>query len=425
MENELDHLTGQRPFHLLTLAADSKAGLREAARQRYQQISQNNTTLAAVSQSLRRENGRSSAPWRAAAVAADPAEALAHLEAWQQQDALLWQITAPAPPRLAFLFTGHGAQYAGMGHNLYQTAPVFRQAMEECEKALRPFLNHSLYDILYHPDHAPRLLNSMTHAQAALFALAYGLTRVWHSLGVQPAAVMGHSLGEYVAAAVAGVFSLTDAARLIATRSRLMDAITETGQMAVIFAEEALVAQAIAPFADEVAIAVINGEANVVISGRETAVQTILDRLKKERVRSRRLDVAQAAHSPLLDPVLSEFEAVAATIQYHDPDPRLTYISTVTGRPVAPGEVTNAVYWRRHLRQPVRFADAMQSLYATGHTHFLEIGPQPTLLGMGKRCLPADVGHWLPSLEKDKENWQVLLDSAATLYCQGIAITES
>jgi acyl transferase domain-containing protein len=169
----------------------------------------------------------------------------------------------------------------------------------------------------------------------------------------------------------------------------------------------------VAPLADDVAIAVINGPSNVVISGRKTAVQTIMAQLKEERIRSRPIDVAQAAHSPLLDPVLPQFEAIAATVQYHDPT--LELVSTVTGRMVEPGEVTNAAYWRRHLRLPVRFADAMHALYAAGYTHFLEIGPQPTLLGMGKRCLPPDTGHWLPSLEKGKDDWQLLRESAEYL----------
>lgn len=321
-------------------------------------------------------------------------------------------------PRLAFLFTGHGAQYPGMGRGLYEQSAVFRQAIEDCDEALRPYLDHPLPDILYHHELAPRLLDSMTYAQAGLFALEYGLARLWQSWGVWPTAVMGHSLGEYVAACVAGVFSLADAAKLVAARSRLMDSVEETGQMAVIFAGEEVVAQAVAPLAADVALAVINGSSNVVISGRKTAVQTIMAQLKEERIRSRPIDVAQAAHSPLLDPVLPEFEAIAATVQYHDP--RLALVSTVTGRMVEPGEVTNAAYWRRHLRLPVRFADAMQTLYTDGYTHFLEIGPQPTLLGMGKRCLPADTVtadavQWLPSLEKDKDDWQVLRESAEYL----------
>jgi acyl transferase domain-containing protein len=327
---------------------------------------------------------------------------------------------ANQPPRLAFLFTGHGAQYPGMGRGLYEQSAVFRQAIEECDEALRPYLDHPLPDVLYHPDLAPRLLDSMTYAQAGLFALEYGLARLWQSWGVWPTAVMGHSLGEYVAACVAGVFSLSDAAKLVAARSRLMDSVEETGQMAVIFAGEEVVAQAVAPLADDVAIAVINGPSNVVISGRQTAVQTIMARLKEERIRSRPIDVAQAAHSPLLNPVLPEFEAIAATVQYHDPT--LALVSTVTGQMVEPGEVTNAVYWRRHLRLPVRFADAMQTLHAAGYTHFLEIGPQPTLLGMGKRCLPADTDaiQWLASLDKDKDDWQALAASATELGIEAL-----
>jgi hypothetical protein len=215
-------------------------------------------------------------------------------------------------------------------------------------------------------------MDKMTYAQPALFALEYALGVLWRSWGIEPAVVMGHSVGEYAAACLAGVFSLEDGLKLVATRGRLMDSLPQTGEMVAVLADEARVAAAVAPYANQAAIAVVNGPQNLVISGTSEAIQAIVEQLTAEQLKTRRLAIAQAAHSPLLDPILDEFERIAAEVRYSPP--RLGLISCTTGKLVATNEVTNAAYWRRHLRQPVQFAKSMETLHQQGYRLFVEWG---------------------------------------------------
>ncbi|MCA9972771.1 MAG: polyketide synthase dehydratase domain-containing protein, partial [Anaerolineales bacterium] len=208
--------------------------------------------------------------------------------------------------------------------------------------------------------------------------------------------------------------------KLIAERGRLMQALPRDGAMAALFTAEERVRAALAPHAAEVSIAAVNGPANVVISGVETAVQAIIDALAAEGVKARRLVVSHAFHSPLMAPMLDMFEAVAATVTYNRP--RIGLISNVSGALVRGDEVSSAAYWRAHVRQAVRFQQGLEALHAQGVELFVEVGPHPTLLGMGRRILPADAGVWLPSLRRDKGDWLELLGSLAGLYAAGVDV---
>jgi acyl transferase domain-containing protein len=310
---------------------------------------------------------------------------------------------------VAMMFTGQGAQYPGMGRRLYEINETYRTALDACDRYLRPLLERPLLEVLFAEDEAiANLVHETAYTQPALFSVEHALAQLWLSWGVRPAAVMGHSVGEYVAATIAGVFSLADGLKLIAERGRQMQALPAGGSMAAVFADEARVQDAIAPYADEVSIAAINGPTNVVISGAGTAVSTILTTLKEEGVRARELVVSHAFHSPLMDPMLASFEAVANTVTYHPPP--IPLISNVTGQ-VVDERVQTAVYWRDHVRDAVRFADAVQTAHEMGIDYFLEAGPNPVLIGMAKRILPRGTGVWLPSLKQDSDDWEMLQES--------------
>jgi acyl transferase domain-containing protein/SAM-dependent methyltransferase len=415
----------ERPRHLLTLSAKREIALNQLAGRFETYLA---GTVAPFSDICFTTNtGRAHLNYRLAVVAGSAAEAREKLAAFQASqeldDVLSGQVSSLNAPEIAFLFTGHGAQYVQMGRQLYQTQPTFRAIVDKCDDLLRSYMDRPLLKVLYpiDPDEAG-LMDKMTYAQPALFVLEYALAVLWRSWGIEPAVVMGHSVGEYVAACVAGIFSLEDGLKLVATRGRLMDSLPETGEMAAVFADETRVTAAIAPYAAQVAIAAINGPQSLVISGASSAIQTILAELQAEGIKTRRLAIAQAAHSPLLDPILAEFEKIAAEVRYSPP--QIGLISGLTGKPVAPTEATNPIYWRRHLRQPVQFARGMEMLHREGYKLFVEIGPHPTLLGMGRRCLPEteETSVWLPSLRQGWDDWQQILESLAALYVQGANI---
>ena len=299
-----------------------------------------------------------------------------------------------------------------------QPSRPFRAALDRCAELLRPQLDLSLQDILFseRPEGNSHPLDRIDYAQPALFALQFALTEQWRAWGVQPAAVAGHSAGEYVAAVVAGVLGLEDGLRLITTRGRLMKQLPRDGAMVAIFADEATVARAVAPHSNEVGIAAVNGPETTVISGRRDAVEAVLRTLDLAEDDLRRLNIPVAAHSPLVEPILNEFERAVAGVKLSPP--QILLISSMTGAAVN-HEITNPAYWRRHLRQPVRFADVFATLRAAGYNTFVEMGPQPTLLKLGQRAWPDDSGTWVPSLRKEVNEVDQMLSGLATLYVHG------
>ncbi len=321
-----------------------------------------------------------------------------------------------ATQRVGFLFTGQGTQYAGMGRELYESQPIFRDAIHHCSDSLKHHLDLPLTDLLY-GETAGRAdrLDRTFYTQPALFAVQYALVKLWDSWGIRPAAVIGHSLGEYAAACVAGVFSLEVGIDLVATRGGLIDELPQTGTMAVVMADEACVRAAIQADGGDVSIAAVNGPANVVISGQRDSVHQVLARLQADGIDTEMLNTSNAGHSALVHPIIEKFHGEADKFDFASP--RIPLISNVSGR-LAGDEVACSSYWAKHLREPVRFADGMQALAAEGCRTFVEIGPNPNLLAMGMACVkrlrPRPL--WLPSLAKDRSSWETILCSVAELY---------
>ena len=322
---------------------------------------------------------------------------------------------------VVFVYTGAGAQYPGMGRALYDSSPVYRDAIDQCDALLGPDAQGlTLKSVLQAPEADDAPIHNIAWTQPALFAVEYALTELWRSWGVEPAAVIGHSVGEYAAACAAGVFTLDDGLRLIAERGRLLQALPPGGMMAAVFATADEVSAAVASAIDRVAVAAVNAPENSVISGETSAVESILRSFEQRGIMSQRLYVSLAAHSPLVDPALDAMEALARSVSMSLPKVPVAW--NLTGSTLPTGAAPDPLYWRRHMREPVRFADGIKKLHGDGYRIFLEVGPHPTLIALAQQSLPESGTHLLTSLRRGKDDWSELLNSLGKLHVHGVPI---
>ena len=419
---------------MLTLSARSEASLISLANRYRQRIEDaDDPTIASVCHAAATTRTHHN---RRVAIRVDHREQLmADLtcvaEGEQSPSVTEGQVEFRGQARVAFLFTGQGSQYAGMGRSLMRSQPVFRETMLRCNEVFLRQRGEELLPVIFGDDEdASSLVDRTDWTQPALYALEVSLARLWQSWGVEPALLMGHSVGEYAAAAIAGVFSIEDGLRLIAKRGELMNQLPAGGSMAVVMADAETVTDRIGHWASRsdvggssaLCVAAVNitptdsGDGSTTIAGDDAAIQSFVADCEADGLTTQRLTVSHAFHSHHMDPMLDEFEAFAATIDMAMPTAPL--VSNVTGT-LADETIVTPNYWRNHVRQSVQFAGGVATMAGEDMDAMIEIGPAPILTSMARRCQSGAPPVAIASLRRGRDAATSMLTAAASFYVAG------
>lgn len=355
--------------------------------------------------------GRADYACRAAVAGADKDELIDELRKVVNEPASKTKKTSKA----AFLFTGQGSQYLGMASGLYEKNPVFRRYMDECDAMFRPYLLTSLCRLVYASGTKEEQINDTACAQPLIFSVEYALAKTWMEYGIEPQLVIGHSIGEFAAAVIAGCMSLETAVELVACRGRLMGAVTEDGTMAAVFAQKSVVEELIDGM-DGCTVAVINSETNTVVSGVRGQVESVLKKAGERGIRAKELVVSNAFHSPLMKQAAEDFEFIAKRGKYGEP--KLPFISTVYAREFGRGEIPDGDYWCGQIMRPVNFYQSVLSIRNPEEYFFLEIGATNTLSMLVDMILEGKA-EGAPSLVRGKDDCRQFCTAAAELYKSG------
>lgn len=419
---EIQPAGASRPQQLLLLSAKTSTAL-DAATANLQQHLQYNAevNLADVAYTLQR--GRKAFNYRRYVVCHNITDAIASLQSLDPNQVSTRHTEIRNPP-VAFMFPGQGSQYVNMGLNLYNSESVFREVVDRCAEILKPLLGRDLREIMYpapgDTETAAISLKQTFFTQPALFVIEYALAQLWQSWGVQPQAMIGHSIGEFVAACIAGVFSLEDALMLVATRGRLMWELPGGAMLSV-----RLPAKEVEPrLSAELAIAAINGPSLCVVAGPTEAIASLQQQLESEEIVCRHLHTSHAFHSPMMDSIVAPFAEVVGQVKLSAP--QIPFVSTVTANWITDEQATDPMYWANHLRQTVRFAEGVQTLWEQPERVLLEVGPRATTATLARQQAK-DIKQQIAiaSLADNAENeaeWNALLKAVGQLWLAGVTI---
>ncbi|MCC5666136.1 acyltransferase domain-containing protein [Nostoc sp. CHAB 5784] len=417
-----------RPWQLLLLSAKTSTALKTATAQLCTYLEQNpDINLTDVSYTL--QVGRRGFDYRRILVCQGLDDALKTLASFDSQRIFTYH-RQPGHCPVIFMFSGQGGQYANMARELYKTEPTFRRYIDTCALILQPQLNLDIRHILFPQQEqieaATQQLQQTALTQPALFVIEYALAQLFMSWGVLPAAMIGHSIGEYVAATIAGVFSLEDALEIVAKRGQLMQQLSSGSMLAIPLAEKdvQLLLKSQTLDKDYLQIAAINSPSSCVVSGTNEAIAVLQNQLSSQGIECRLLHTSHAFHSAMMEPVLEEFIQAFKKVKFSPP--RIRFISNVTGSWITNEQATNPSYWSQHLRQPVRFSDGISLLLKQFEGVFIEVGPGRTLSTLTTQHLDKNAKQQVVSslhhVKEEKSDVSWLLQTLGRLWLSGVEI---